>query len=108
MGLIRIGFEMSSLSFKLGLEWVAIHLIVLVCIASVPPLGAQTTTTLSGPFMATGTATGCSSSNAYSISGTATISLQPALATAGGQVTGTIDISGTQSFCGAQDPTSAS
>src|ERR1700691_1747256 len=102
---------MRSASFKLRLPWVAMLLFVLGFIAWVPPLGAQTTTVLSGPFMASGTESGCSSSDAYSLSGTATITLQPSLASlaaVGGQVTGTTDAPGTQSFCGTQEPTSAS
>jgi len=92
-----------SASLTLGL--------LLGCLAYIQPLGAQTTTVLSGSFMASGTATGCSSSDVYSISGTVTITVQPSLAslvTAGGPVTGTIVTSGTQSFCGAQGPTSKS
>jgi uncharacterized protein (TIGR03437 family) len=86
-------------SFKLG------HLVLLGCLACIPPLRAQTTTVLSGPVSASGTQTGCSSSDAFSFSGTATINLQPALASlvaAGGQVTGTINILGIQTFCGSE------
>jgi uncharacterized protein (TIGR03437 family) len=80
-------------------------LIALGCLVCVQ-LGAQTTTVLSGPFSASGTANGCSSSNVVSGSGKITITLQPSLAslaTAGGQVTGTAAISGTYSSCGTEN-----
>ena len=95
------------ISFKLRLAWLAIHVIVLGCIAGVQPLSAQTTTVFSGSYTASGTTTGCgSSSNAYSISGTVIVNLQPALSSlvsAGGQVTGNIVAFGTQNACGNQD-----
>jgi uncharacterized protein (TIGR03437 family) len=81
------------------------------CLAGVHQLGAQTSTVLSGTFMASGTASGCSSSDVFSDSGTVTLTLQPSLASlaaAGGQVTGIVDAPGTQTFCGTQEPTSAS
>src|SRR5580692_3064497 len=90
-------------SFKRGLVGAAIHLVVLGSFACVQPLGAQTTTVLSGPFMGSGTESGCSSSDAYSVSGTATITLQPSLASlaaVGGQVSGTVDAPAIQIFCG--------
>ena len=94
---------MSSVSFKPRLLSVAIHLMLLGCLIGVLSLAAQTTTTLSGSASFSGTSSGCSLSNAFSGSGAVTITLQPALAsliTAGGQVTGTIDVAVTQTFCG--------
>jgi large repetitive protein len=68
---------------------------------------SQAATVLSGPFSISGTMSGCGSSDAFTITGTVTIALQPALASlaaAGGQVTGTFSASGIQSFCGAETP----
>jgi uncharacterized protein (TIGR03437 family) len=91
---------------RMTLFKLALHAILLGCLTCVSPLGAQTTSVLSGTFSASGTQTGCGSSNTsspFSLSGTVIVTLQPALSSlvsAGGQVTGNIVIYVTQDDCG--------
>jgi len=94
---------LSSASFKTGLGCLATPLILLLWLADVEQIEAQTTTVLSGSFEGSGTKNCSGSTSPFAISGTITITLQPALAslaTTGGQVTGTIGLSGTASACG--------
>jgi uncharacterized protein (TIGR03437 family) len=91
----------SRLGFVIGLG----------CLACTPPLEAQTSTLFTGFYSATGTASGCSSSDVYTASGTSSGTVTPALAslvTSGGQFTGTYEYTGNFSFCGIVTPSTAS
>src|SRR5580692_8797586 len=95
----------GSACFKLGLA------IALGFLASVQPVEAQSSTLFTGYYSASGTASGCSSSDVYTASGTSTSTVQPSpasLAATGGQFAGSYAYTGTFTFCGVVTPTSGS